>query len=535
MSVRMWLNIGVRSVDVLEHWGIDLHVKPRRHGGTTVPEHEYLHPHMRRCRREQGGRCGRGLGIGTVGCGVAVADAASGVPGDSAGSASPRRRCRRRGSTPIHPHAPACHTPFLVVFPHGSGCTGTGASWSERKVGWCAKWGSYRKQRWRGCTRVQAQDDKEPSTPSFRVNDGRGGRKVSETTQIRGTVEKEDKTQMRLSSGSRAAECTLAQSDPSRNTALNPALNPISIRGKCKNLNKDGLGPGQTPPPPVLAPGEPPTSNKTLRGFRTEPEARVACWGIGLYLGVVRPQNRASDVLGDVRDTGKSYTAPGGRGYNTNAGLDFHQDSCDVVALLCRRTAKSGGTSRSLQNTQDPETQPPFYRCPIFGHIDTDTRRFFCARTNRKNIVAAQRDFPEVPCLKAEQHRALDVLDKIMADDEFCYSMELERGDMQLLNSFVTLHSRTPFEDHAEPDKKRHLLRLWLAIPAGQPLPREWAEYWGDVQAGAVRGGLRGEGITDDCLSYERRQAEAMGIRFEPWKPVVRKDDMARILERGNA
>jgi hypothetical protein len=149
--------------------------------------------------------------------------------------------------------------------------------------------------------------------------------------------------------------------------------------------------------------------------------------------------------------------------------------------------------------------------------------------------VAAQRDFPEVPRLKAEQHRALDVLDKIMADDEFCYSMELERGDMQLLNSFVTLHSRTPFEDHAEPDKKRHLRGLWLAIPAGQPLPREWAEYWGDVQAGAVRGGLRGEGITDDCLSYERRQAEAMGIRFEPWKPVVRKDDMARILERGNA
>ncbi|KAJ7268409.1 hypothetical protein C8J57DRAFT_1325080 [Mycena rebaudengoi] len=305
-----------------------------------------------------------------------------------------------------------------------------------------------------------------------------------------------------------------------------------------------------------------------LRGLPTdewsESEARVACWGIGLYLGVARPQNRASDVLGDVRDTGKSYTAPGGRGYNTNAGLDFHQDSCDVVALLCRRTAKSGGTSKvvssiavrervqerhpelipvlqsndwfhSFQNAQDPEAQPPFYRCPIFGHSDTDTRRFLCARTNRKNIVAAQRDFPEVPRLKAEQHRALDVLDRIMADEEFCYSMELERGDMQLLNSFVTLHSRTPFEDYAELDKKRHLLRLWLAIPAGQPLPREWAEYWGDVRAGAVRGGVRGEGITNDFLSYERGQAEAMGMRFEPWKPVVRKDDVARILEQGSA
>ncbi|KAJ7268621.1 hypothetical protein C8J57DRAFT_1612984 [Mycena rebaudengoi] len=178
-------------------------------------------------------------------CGVAVADAASGVPGDSAGSAGP-----------VH----ALEDPELsmqvtsvggVVAEVAPPSTRTGASWSERKVGWCAKWGSYRKQRWKGCTRVQAQDDKEPSTPSFHldreVNDGRGGRKVSETTQIRGTVEKEDKTQMRLSSGSRAAERTLVQSDPSRNTALNPALNPISIRGKCKNLNKDGLGHGQTP------------------------------------------------------------------------------------------------------------------------------------------------------------------------------------------------------------------------------------------------------------------------------------------------
>jgi len=26
--------------------------------------------------------------------------------------------------------------------------------------------------------------------------------------------------------------------------------------------------------------------------------------------------------------------------------LDFHVDSCDVVALLCLQTAKSGGTSK---------------------------------------------------------------------------------------------------------------------------------------------------------------------------------------------
>ncbi|KAJ7682844.1 hypothetical protein B0H17DRAFT_1075091 [Mycena rosella] len=295
-----------------------------------------------------------------------------------------------------------------------------------------------------------------------------------------------------------------------------------------------------------------------VQGFPTdewnEAEMRLAYWGMGLYMGVARPQNRASEVINDVRDAGGSYKVKGGRGYNTSAGLDFHQDSCDVVALLCRRTAKSGGTSKvvssiavrdrirelrpdllpvlqdagwfhSFQNTQDP-AQPPFYRCPIFGAGDHP----FCARTNRKNIVAAQADFPEVPRLTAQQQEALDLLDSIMPTDEYCYSMELERGDMQLLNSFVTLHSRTPFEDHAEADAKRHLMRLWMSIPTSQPLPPQWAEYWGDVRAGAVRGGVRGTAITPEFLAYEERQAEVMKMLFTPWKPVIDQKEMKRIL-----
>ena len=76
-----------------------------------------------------------------------------------------------------------------------------------------------------------------------------------------------------------------------------------------------------------------------------------------------------------------------------------------------------------------------------------------------------------------------------MPGDRLCYSMELERGDLQLLNSYVTLHSRTPFEDFDAADRKRHLLRLWLAVPSSQPLPAAFKEYFGDVRAGAVRGG----------------------------------------------
>ncbi|CAN5118280.1 TauD/TfdA family dioxygenase [soil metagenome] len=280
----------------------------------------------------------------------------------------------------------------------------------------------------------------------------------------------------------------------------------------------------------------------------TEDEARLAYWGMGLHIGIGRTQNRASQVMNDVRDAGGSYKVKGGRGYNTNAGLDFHMDSCDVVGLLCRRTAKSGGTSRvvssiavadevarrrpdlipvlqgswyhSYQGTQDP-SQPPFYNCPIIG----SNPDYFAMRTNRKNITAAQVDFEEVPRLSAQQVEVLELLDQIMASDEFCYSMELEQGDMQLLNSYVTLHSRTNFEDFEDADRKRHLFRLWLCLPMSQPLPPEWEEYYADTRAGAVRGGVRGSAITHEFLEYEKRQAAALGMPFK--KPVTTSTQVA--------
>ena len=280
----------------------------------------------------------------------------------------------------------------------------------------------------------------------------------------------------------------------------------------------------------------------------SEADCRLAYWGMGLYMGVGRTQNKASEIINDVRDAGGDYKVKGGRGYNTNAQLDFHQDSCDVVALLCRRTAKSGGTSKvissmalreqvqarrpdlmavleadfhhSYQGTQDP-SQAPFYRCPIFSRPG----EVFTARTNRKNTVAAQRDFEEVPRLTPAQTEALDLLDELMPSEQLCYSMELEQGDLQLLNNYVTLHSRTHFEDHEQPDDKRHLFRLWLAVPQSQPLPPAFAEYFCDVRPGSVRGGVRGSAITEEFLAYERRQAQALGMRYQPWE--ARSEAMA--------
>jgi len=39
----------------------------------------------------------------------------------------------------------------------------------------------------------------------------------------------------------------------------------------------------------------------------------------------------------------------------------------------------------------------------------------------------------------------------------------LKPGDMLFINNRWIFHNRTAFEDHAEPERRRHLVRLWLA------------------------------------------------------------------------
>ncbi|HJU33168.1 MAG TPA: TauD/TfdA family dioxygenase, partial [Hyphomicrobiaceae bacterium] len=74
-------------------------------------------------------------------------------------------------------------------------------------------------------------------------------------------------------------------------------------------------------------------------------------------------------------------------------------------------------------------------------------------------------------------------------DPELRLDMEFRPGDMQFLHNHQILHSRTDFDDWPEPERKRHLLRLWLAVPGARPLPEVYAERFGSVTVGD-RGGI---------------------------------------------
>jgi len=243
----------------------------------------------------------------------------------------------------------------------------------------------------------------------------------------------------------------------------------------------------------------------------TERESSIAFLGIGAYLGALRPQNAAGHLLGHVRDLGLASDDPNVRIYQTRERQTFHTDSCDVVGLLCLATSRSGGLSSLVSSVsifnemwqrrpdlarvlfepietdrrgEVPPGQKPYFRIPVFNwHAG-----LLSAIYQRQYIESARR-FPDVPPLTPEQIEALDLFDNLANDPELHFMMELRRGDIQLVHNHTLLHDRTAFEDWPEPERKRHLLRLWLAPLQARPLPPVFAERFGSIDPGE-RGGV---------------------------------------------
>lgn len=242
----------------------------------------------------------------------------------------------------------------------------------------------------------------------------------------------------------------------------------------------------------------------------SDEETRFIVWGVGAHLGIPVSQSKKGELLGEVRDLGVKLGTPTSRGYRSKEHLRFHTDLADLVLLLCVQKAKSGGLSRVVSSVaihnemmrrrpdllkllyadyyhsrqgEEAPGEGPWYAKPVFGMRDGR----FTSQYSRSFVESAQR-FPEVPRLTAAQNEALDLLAELA--EELCCHMELERGDIQLLNNHVTYHSRTGYEDHEDPARKRLLFRLWLSIPDNRALPEFDKVIWGATDAGTIRGGV---------------------------------------------
>ena len=104
-------------------------------------------------------------------------------------------------------------------------------------------------------------------------------------------------------------------------------------------------------------------------------------------------------------------------------------------------------------------------------------------------IEEAQRRFPDAPRLTADQYAVMDLIDELVNDPSIHLQMAFLPGDMQFLHNHQILHSRNDFENWPEPERHRHLLRLWMAPPNARSLPAVFAPRYGSVTPGD-RGGI---------------------------------------------
>ena len=103
-------------------------------------------------------------------------------------------------------------------------------------------------------------------------------------------------------------------------------------------------------------------------------------WIIGLNAGVARPQGLASQYIAAVRDVGTNYRASNGRGYSSNAKLDFRVDGADITTLICFNKAKSGGQSMISSGV----TANNFFLKENPDLADTAEQHFYFSRQNEQ-------------------------------------------------------------------------------------------------------------------------------------------------------
>lgn len=227
----------------------------------------------------------------------------------------------------------------------------------------------------------------------------------------------------------------------------------------------------------------------------------IAYLGLGSYLGNIVSQNRYGHVLGHVKDLGEDPTAIDKvRIYRTNARQFFHTDSSGgIVGLLCLHKAVEGGESdivsshavwnhlqahrpdvaellasniwhfdRKGEVSSSPTEQKGWVTRPIVHLRKGQLENRLILTYDPYYLKSIQRhvDAGLIPPLSEKQKEAMQVLEDTAK--ELSLHMVLDVGDVQFVSDVHVLHARTEYRDPAPPAPRRHLYRLWLAVPTSE-------------------------------------------------------------------
>ena len=193
-------------------------------------------------------------------------------------------------------------------------------------------------------------------------------------------------------------------------------------------------------------------------------------------------------MLYDVRDTGKK-PGNGVRPDITRARQNLHTDNSynhcppDYVALLCINTAMKGGVSQlvsfhavhNYMRANYPELLARLYQDYIFDrqreHDPGDEKVIhhplfawdgtqLLGRLSKRMVIQGYKLAGQN--IDDESSAALSALEAVMTQPEMMKEFKFEPGQIQIINNKTIGHARTAFSDWPEPERKRHLIRLWL-------------------------------------------------------------------------
>ncbi len=218
-------------------------------------------------------------------------------------------------------------------------------------------------------------------------------------------------------------------------------------------------------------------------------EAETVYWLLASMVARPVAQKLDGTMIYDVHDTGRQALPGSGiRPDKTNIEIRFHIDNAynttppEIVGLLCLRTAKSGGVSRVLSFhtvhnellARHPELLPRLYKpfwfdrqkeffdgevetffAPVFEEGDELRSRFSAHQINGGYKMRGE-------ALDNEGAAALAATLDIFEEPDLSIDFAFQPGEIQFVDNRTLGHSRTEFEDWPDPERRRHLVRLWL-------------------------------------------------------------------------
>lgn len=213
---------------------------------------------------------------------------------------------------------------------------------------------------------------------------------------------------------------------------------------------------------------------------------------ISRKIGEPMPQDGAGTLLRRVENRGTAIGEGVARYADSRFGGSFHTDGAespfpvpDYFTLLCVRQASSGGALQMVSVDSVYDTlqaispklvrtlERPFHfdrrgDAPPGAQPTTAKPVLFQSRGRRaatylREYIDSGHRYPSVPPLTHEQIDALNALDRVLADKRLVTEVRLQPGSMIIVNNQRLFHARTTFEDAADRNHGRLLLRMWLA------------------------------------------------------------------------